>query len=218
MTDINNNNSCIVCIKTATKYCSKCKSIRYCSRECQVSDWSSHKFFCASLPFPPKENTSPSTRTITGLLLNPDSLTPKIVEVPLDITFENYKLPNTEPFIGAIESSNYMQSNPITNKNLKDTLVFIFRDNFLNDGSLPNTCIEKLYKGKNDYPWKGPVLVVKMKGFSIERNIYADINYSDFKDIVDYFCWYGQKNPDSRFNYTMKDTLKEMGFKTYELK
>ena len=44
---------CIVCKKTDAeadggklKSCSRCKRVRYCSRECQVKDWKTHKKFC----------------------------------------------------------------------------------------------------------------------------------------------------------------------------
>ncbi|KAL1221439.1 Ubiquitin carboxyl-terminal hydrolase 19 [Cardamine amara subsp. amara] len=38
---------CAVCGKVSTKKCSRCKSVRYCSAECQKSDWNSgHKKKC----------------------------------------------------------------------------------------------------------------------------------------------------------------------------
>ncbi|XP_013599821.1 PREDICTED: ubiquitin carboxyl-terminal hydrolase 19-like [Brassica oleracea var. oleracea] len=38
---------CSVCGKLSTKKCSRCKSVRYCSAECQKSDWNSgHKLQC----------------------------------------------------------------------------------------------------------------------------------------------------------------------------
>ncbi|VVB08902.1 unnamed protein product [Arabis nemorensis] len=38
---------CAVCGKASTKKCSRCKSVRYCSADCQTSDWSSgHKLKC----------------------------------------------------------------------------------------------------------------------------------------------------------------------------
>ena len=32
--------------RSKTKYCSRCRCVTYCSRECQVADWSRHKFLC----------------------------------------------------------------------------------------------------------------------------------------------------------------------------
>lgn len=39
-------NQCGKCKKIATKKCSKCERVYYCSRDCQVSEWSSHKIEC----------------------------------------------------------------------------------------------------------------------------------------------------------------------------
>jgi hypothetical protein len=40
---------CKNCFKNAKslKVCSKCKSVQYCSRDCQVDDWKTHKVYCA---------------------------------------------------------------------------------------------------------------------------------------------------------------------------
>lgn len=37
---------CNKCGKEAVKKCGRCKSVYYCSRECQVDDWKSHKPIC----------------------------------------------------------------------------------------------------------------------------------------------------------------------------
>lgn len=39
-------NQCGKCKKIARKKCSKCERVYYCSRECQVTDWPSHKIEC----------------------------------------------------------------------------------------------------------------------------------------------------------------------------
>ena len=45
-------NNCHFCgINAKVRLCSDCKVTRYCSRECQKSDWSEHKLFCSSNRF-----------------------------------------------------------------------------------------------------------------------------------------------------------------------
>ncbi|XP_055904700.1 zinc finger MYND domain-containing protein 10 homolog [Eupeodes corollae] len=41
--------NCGVCKKVAEKKCSKCKTIYYCSRQCQLDDWPNHKKQCITL-------------------------------------------------------------------------------------------------------------------------------------------------------------------------
>ncbi|KAF5290976.1 hypothetical protein FQA39_LY14507 [Lamprigera yunnana] len=40
--------NCACCEKSALQRCSRCKNIWYCSRSCQVNDWSSHKEVCCT--------------------------------------------------------------------------------------------------------------------------------------------------------------------------
>jgi len=40
---------CNLCKKDATSQCSKCKTTRYCSKECQISDWDRHKKICKQI-------------------------------------------------------------------------------------------------------------------------------------------------------------------------
>lgn len=220
MTNQETKKPCNTCDTLTSKNCSKCKIVHYCNRSCQANDWAVHKFFCASLPFPvvPKSTDQNHNiinyekKAITGILFNENSTVPELIKIPLSIKFENMMLPATDKYMGAPESHNYMQSNPFTKRNLKDTLVILFRDNFLNDGSLPNKCIQNLSKGINDYPWKGPVIVIKMKGLEVYQNIYEDMNVKDFKDVIDYFCWYGKEKGSN-----VESTLENLGFQTFDL-
>lgn len=41
--------NCNNCHQNATKRCSKCKQVWYCSRDCQLSDWKVHKPTCQNL-------------------------------------------------------------------------------------------------------------------------------------------------------------------------
>ncbi|XP_073396354.1 uncharacterized protein [Physcomitrium patens] len=54
--------SCVVCQKPTRRRCSRCKSISYCSRECQVKHWSDgHKYNCKS-----RDNLSSPRSSIDG--------------------------------------------------------------------------------------------------------------------------------------------------------
>ncbi len=48
---------CAHCKKSGLKFkhCSACKSVYYCSRECQKSDWKRHKKECKKIESPPKK-------------------------------------------------------------------------------------------------------------------------------------------------------------------
>ncbi|EDS31083.1 zinc finger MYND domain-containing protein 10 [Culex quinquefasciatus] len=48
-TDDAGHRICSTCKKSAEKRCSKCESVFYCSRECQVADWPRHKELCHQL-------------------------------------------------------------------------------------------------------------------------------------------------------------------------
>ncbi|CAB4426657.1 unnamed protein product [Rhizophagus irregularis] len=49
------NKKCNVCKKPSTSYCSKCKLIYYCSKECQKKDWKEHKTSCGNSSAKPIE-------------------------------------------------------------------------------------------------------------------------------------------------------------------
>ena len=60
-----NIGSCAVCKKVAEKKCSRCKTVAYCSKECQSSNWQMHKKLCQE-----KDKLS-TTNTINNLSVIP---------------------------------------------------------------------------------------------------------------------------------------------------
>ncbi|KAJ4295981.1 hypothetical protein N0V88_004683 [Collariella sp. IMI 366227] len=51
---------CTVCEKEGQHFCNGCKQARYCSRDCQVADWSIHKNVCADFANTVSEDKRPS--------------------------------------------------------------------------------------------------------------------------------------------------------------
>ena len=65
---------CIKCNKNSTtKRCANCKSVYYCSRDCQKKDWSSHKRQCLNLPLFRKKS-SKSTEMVSVAKVVSDQL------------------------------------------------------------------------------------------------------------------------------------------------
>ena len=40
---------CVKCGEAGAKQCSKCHAVSYCSKECQVADWTRHRRLCVPL-------------------------------------------------------------------------------------------------------------------------------------------------------------------------
>ena len=194
---------CFVCKKLTTKFCQKCKTIYYCSRECQLYNWSVvHKHFCASLPFP-----QPSPNTVIGVYLPENSPQPVLVKLPTKLMHDHeegssFTTVDLDEYIGDVyKGFNYMPSNPLKGieGELKDTLLFHYRDSFNLDGSKDNVCIQKITENKCPFPWRGPMVVIKQSGnyFRLPDGDPKDITVEDFSNIIDYLLWYGSKLPGS---------------------
>ena len=129
-----------------------------------------------------------------GVLLPEDSTQPILVNIQT-MKKGSMVVVNEKQFIGNVESSrNWMPYNPLKgNKQLDDTLMFYFRDNFFNDGSKENVCIKKLTNGKCPHGWRGPMLVTKQKGdiFKERNSSPKDVTAQDFGNIIDYLLFYG---------------------------
>ena len=170
---------CTVCDKETTKVCSLCKVSYYCSKECQVADRSkNHKYFCG-MSFPKRD---PNKKTVFGFLLQ-EKGDIKIVNVRIDekkgqgraaviapfLEYPNDKTTRSEIF--SPFTKYFLPRKLFEPKNLKNMLQFSYRKNFLNDGSQSNECVKKLTANKNSYDWKGPILLLKIKGIENYGNL-----------------------------------------------
>jgi len=143
-----------------------------------------------------KVKVTPTNKSFTGIFLDPSSATPKFVQVPLKEWHDNGEdilIPDIDPFLlmnhGTFSARNWLHINPITKKNLSNTLCFEYREDFLSNpnGSEPNKWIDNFQSERR--LWRGPVLIYKLIGTDLLQDVYADINEEDFKNIVDFFVY-----------------------------
>ena len=140
------------------------------------------------------------------MLLPETGSKPIIVEVPLEFNSyqgENFYEAKIDSFVIKPGSSRYpgeidihyvSENRSKPNRKLKNTLLVRFRDNFFNDGSLPNTTVREITKNQMTHDWRGPVLITKMRGKNlINMPSYIDIELEDFIDVIDYLKWYGSQ-------------------------
>ncbi|KAJ4902935.1 Ubiquitin carboxyl-terminal hydrolase 19 [Raphanus sativus] len=81
---------CSVCGNLTTKKCSRCKSVRYCSAECQTSDWNSgHKLKCKVS----KSTTGPKASLFGNGSASKTALSPKLSQIKAIIKPEDVLFP-----------------------------------------------------------------------------------------------------------------------------
>ena len=188
---------CRVCKNLTTKMCAKCHQVFYCEKACQTKDWSNHKIYCSCLPFPAK--TIKEGKSVYGIFLPENGKNPVVVEVPIKTNYDPedsiyYSSADMSLFFGKeLIGHRYMSRNSLKpERKLIDTLLINFRDDFLADGSKPNTTVHKLTNGLHQHNWKGPILVTKKEGKELLTDYdYKDIEIDDFENVVDFFLGYG---------------------------
>lgn len=180
---------CSMCNRAATKLCARCSSSRYCSQECQKADWPTHKLLCESF----KDFATPPKGYFKRAILFPaDSENPKFIWV--DSHWEMHD--GGKELLSAKDEPRDsgcwlgFRDNKIRLRRLKHVIVIAARSMFISDGLATNASILKATNGLMDYPWNGAVVVYGDR-YTVSNPIHLDM--MDFRDIVDYFMWYGRE-------------------------
>lgn len=190
---------CSSCNNQTTQTCSRCHSSRYCSKECQVADYHTHKLLCRG--YSTFDLTSrPTPEHKLGFFFSPDQREPQIMWIHFpwqDEEYDDYRyqVPDCEPFLGAPGSINQIQCSKVLKRQLSDTIRISFCDRFLKDGSKPNFAIHSfLPKDSKLFDWRGPILAYGMKGLGMDQEMCRDLDLNDFKYIVDYMITYDMED------------------------
>ncbi|KAI8966245.1 hypothetical protein F5Y11DRAFT_309862 [Daldinia sp. FL1419] len=206
MANVNGEVRCIVCDAPNARFCDRCKSTRYCSKECQRADWTTHKLLCpAFLKFDVTKR--PSDEHFRAISFPVDKEKPELIWIHCpwhaDEDDEDYGLryqfPDSDKrkLLGedAFARSMTIQKNKILGRVLSDTIHLCHRDGFLIDGSSDNKSIAPITATKpwQCHNWKGPIFAYGTEGLGIDQTTCRDLDMNDFRHVVDYLLVYNSR-------------------------
>ncbi|THH31898.1 hypothetical protein EUX98_g2261 [Antrodiella citrinella] len=184
---------CMVCGLPTTTRCSQCKRVMYCSaahskRETREAhphlrqDWQRHKAECH-----PSTSANPPLETRNAILLAHNENRPRMIKLPVkhnpvsdifsgetamyevpDKARHPWKTTDHPEWIGRLVRHG---SRPLPGNRL---LVAFINDNFCNDGSARNRCVENLTGGMAERPWADHIFVLRM----------GNLHDTDFQDAI----------------------------------
>ncbi|KAL7269486.1 hypothetical protein RUND412_007849 [Rhizina undulata] len=180
--------ACTICNKPTTNLCAKCKSVAYCSRECQKPDWNVHKALCSEVATLSSINHpyGPEALVHAAIFFPEDGQKPRFVKVAeingqlLTALYLGIRMEKTVPI-----STNLIRERAFDGYEL---LFHHLNDYHLNEVNV-NASIKKVTGSYYTYTWKGPVIVCKQKITPTTKQ-FCDIGMEDFRDVVDYFQMY----------------------------
>ena len=158
--------TCPRCTEVATKSCSTCKNIKYCSPECQQADWPSHKSLCKNF----KEFTEPrpSGNMERVVVILPGEPKPRFMWAPLNDGHCGSKHVWPAMFLDyspkSVDWKNIESSKNVwTGKPLGYVVQVWYDDKFLMDfdASNPGSALFAATQGQVTTPWCGPIVVCR---------------------------------------------------------
>ncbi|KAJ9614244.1 hypothetical protein H2200_002380 [Cladophialophora chaetospira] len=190
--------TCTICNEKGHLKCSACKSVSYCSTDCQQTDWPIHKLLCKAQ----HDDQPPSKSHRRAILFPADQKSPHFLWVHCELK----RLDDDDVPFEYVDAAAYLgidkplaqrypiQRNALRARDLRNTLEVAFRDTFAIDGSSLNKSIIRTTNGMAPHPWKGPILALRKKGTDLDPLHYDDMTVADFRDVVDYFRTYDDES------------------------
>ncbi|CAH0393161.1 unnamed protein product [Bemisia tabaci] len=191
---------CIVCLKDNAKLCSRCRNIRYCSKDCQKNDRKIHRLLCSDYASF-DASSRPSDDHFQAIIFPVEEFEPKFVW--MQCQDGKYQHPIVDSFFGSNFQSESLQIQSIQNngllkRKLSDTIHLAYCNFSTTGGLLTNLCISSnipYAKAGHDPGWRGPVIAYGTVGVDLEEATCRDLTMTDFKHIADHFLWYEHKAP-----------------------
>ncbi|PWY84008.1 hypothetical protein BO83DRAFT_413530 [Aspergillus eucalypticola CBS 122712] len=201
------DNCCVMCNKAPARRCGRCRSTHYCSKDCQKSDFSSHKLLCKKLATLPDR---PSPEHKRAIFFPVHQTEPVLIWIPTERQYEEdsrvwwTKAP-IRSYLGPDSPSTgrlHVEHNDVRGRNLGSGMfgsalrnegycvTLLHRDGYLVDGSPPNKSILASVRASGaprpPYAYNGPMVAMR----EVHPEDYADIQLSDFRHLMDYLITY----------------------------
>lgn len=191
---------CTICNTPNAQICGRCKSTKYCSTECQQTDWPTHRLLCAQYKNNASLGPRPTPSHKNAIYFPTDSTTPIFIWIDCvtridddtGLTYESSILAALISPDHPFETYMPIGRNPARDRDLPNTLELAYRETFLIDGSERNQSIANSIRdtGVTSHDWRGPLVAMKKKGPGIDPLFYTDMTMEDFRDTVDYLSSY----------------------------
>ncbi|KAM0798828.1 hypothetical protein BDR22DRAFT_795905, partial [Usnea florida] len=168
--------TCTICQSPAAKPCGRCHSARYCSLECQQTDWPSHSLLCSQYS---THTGRPNPSYKRAILFPPDDNKPQFIwiECRTEVSDETPHATSEE----------FIQRNVLRDRDLANTLQVVWRGTSGIDGSQLNRSVVRATRDAAVLPWAGPIIALRMNGPGSAPSHYMDIDMQDYRNVVDYF-------------------------------
>ncbi|KAI4860214.1 hypothetical protein F4820DRAFT_437501 [Hypoxylon rubiginosum] len=201
--------SCVMCNKMPAMLCQRCRSCYYCSRQCQKSDYPSHKLLCRDFA---NQSPRPSPSHKRAILFPVERTKPKLIWMLCTLRYSSeddgfepqpFETINARAYLGPDEpwvETQHIEYNPKRNRRLGSGMVYFarrkagysialkFREAGLVDGSAINgSLLESLGAlGRFEHPWAGPIIAIR----ELPSEIYEDITLGDLRHVLDHVVSY----------------------------
>ncbi|RAH60199.1 hypothetical protein BO85DRAFT_466782 [Aspergillus piperis CBS 112811] len=179
----------------------------YCSKDCQKSDFSSHKLLCKKFATLPDR---PSPEHKRAIFFQVHHTEPILIWIRTERQYvEDLRVWCTEAFVRSYLGPDspsigrmHVEHNDVRGRNLGSGLsgsalrnegycvTLLHRDRYLGDGSPPNKSILASVRASGaprpPYAYNGPMVAMR----EVHPEDYADIQLSDFRHLMDYLITY----------------------------
>ncbi|KAF4637524.1 hypothetical protein G7Y89_g567 [Cudoniella acicularis] len=168
---------CTACNDPASRTCATCRDAKYCSPECQRTDWKTHKLICRALEDLDKP---PSPLRHRAILLLADSTKPKFVWVKYDFDEETGEAPeDIGKTLGGHVGLKDFDYNPVRDRQLPHELMAYFISDFMNTNDVSDFLCTAVNEDFNCGNFDSIVLTS-----------YKDFDFAGFRNLVDNLCFY----------------------------